>query len=62
LKDKSNEDGMPEENLNSTKCRHSPAYAISSYAVPDLRNFKEAKSKLSNKIFETRAGFLAYGN
>jgi len=43
LKDKSSEVGMPEENLKSTECRHSPARAIS-----DLRNFKKAKKEKKN--------------
>jgi len=50
LKDKSSEVGMPEENLKSTECRHSPARAIS-----DLRNFKKAKKE---KKIEIRAEFF----
>jgi hypothetical protein len=49
LKDKSNEDGMPEENIKSTEGRQSPAYEISSYAILRKQNVNEVIH-----FFETR--------
>jgi len=51
LKDKSNEDGMPEENLKNTECRHWPAYEISSYTVLRKQNVIEVIQFLKRAEF-----------